>query len=200
MERMGFNEAAHRSHHFREFVVGFGRRGGNGGEFRVACGVIVHAPEMIAVGHRVNVPSRGRISRPWRGRSSSRNDFGAEERDYIGAFGEEEARDDFFGDGGTAENVAAFEDENLLASFGEIGSVDQAVVAAADDDCVVMLRHAVKLHTNPRMKEIAETGRARQFYWDGAIWVQGAGRRKKDLTQSSLRAEHRGHREGTFVN
>jgi hypothetical protein len=83
------------------------------------------------------------------------NDFGAEEGDYVGAFGEEEAGNDFFRDGGAAENVAAFEDENLFAGFGKIRGVDKAIVAAADDDCVVMLRHAVRLHTNSRMKDSA---------------------------------------------
>jgi hypothetical protein len=69
------------------------------------------------------------------------NDFGAEERDYVGTFGEEEAGDDFFGDSGAAEYVAAFEDENLFAGFGKVGGINQAVVAAANDDCVVTLRH-----------------------------------------------------------
>jgi len=105
------------------------------------------------------------------------NDFGTEEGDYIRAFGEQKAGDDFFGDGGAAENVAAFEDENFLAGFGEIGSVDQAVVAAADDDCVVMLRHAVKLHTNPHRKIFLRLEEQDSLLGWGN-WVQGAAARK----------------------
>ena len=75
--------------------------------------------------------------------------------------------------------MAALENENFFAGFGKIGSVDQAVVAAADDDCVVMLRHAVKLHTNPRMKEIAETGRARQFTGMGRLGTRGWKKERK---------------------
>jgi len=62
-----------------------------------------------------------------------------------------------------------------------------------------MLRHAVKLHTNPRMKEIAETWKSKTVYWDGAIGYKGLEEEEKDLTQSSLRAEHRGHREGRLL-
>ena len=43
------------------------------------------------------------------------------------------------GDRGAADEVAALEDEHLQAGLGEVGAVDQAVVAAADDDRVVRL-------------------------------------------------------------
>src|SRR5882762_9163734 len=135
--------------------------------FALRASVIVHAPEMIAVGHRGERAVERKDFEAMAGGIEFANDFGTEEGDYIRALGEQEAGDDFFSDGGTTENVAAFEDKNFFAGFGEIGSVDQAVMAAADDDCVVMLRHAVKLQTNPRMKEIAETGRARQFTGTG---------------------------------
>jgi len=78
-----------------------------------------------------------------RGRSSSPNDFRAEKRDNVRTFGKKKTGDDFFGDGGTAEDMAPFQDDDLLPCFGEICSVDQAVVAAADDDNVVVLPHSV---------------------------------------------------------
>jgi len=71
--------------------------------FALRAGVIVHAPEMIAVGHRGERAVEGKGFRGRGGEIEFANDFGAEERDYIGAFGEEEARDDFFGDGAPRE-------------------------------------------------------------------------------------------------
>ena len=69
----------------------------------------------------------------------------AEQGDYVGTFGEEEAGDDFFGDGGAAEDAAALEDNDFLPSFGQVGGVDQAIVTASDDDDVVELRHSLGL-------------------------------------------------------
>ena len=41
------------------------------------------------------------------------------------------------GDGGAADEVAPLEDQRPQAGLGEVGAVDEAVVAAADDDGVV---------------------------------------------------------------
>jgi hypothetical protein len=71
------------------------------------------------------------------------NDLGAEQRDDVGTFGEEEAWDNFFGDGGTAENAAALEDEHFFAGFGKVSGIDEAVVTASDDDYIVGLRHSL---------------------------------------------------------
>jgi hypothetical protein len=57
--------------------------------------------------------------------------------------GKKKAGNDFFGHGGAAEDVAAFENDNLLPCFGKVSGVDQAVVTAADDDNVVVLPHSV---------------------------------------------------------
>jgi len=73
------------------------------------------------------------------------NDFGAEERDYVRAFGEKEAGDDFFGNGGAAEDAAAFEDDHFFTGFGQVGGVDEAIVTASDDNDIVELRHALGL-------------------------------------------------------
>jgi len=73
------------------------------------------------------------------------NDFGAEERDYVRAFGEKEAWDDFFGDGGAAEHAAALQDDHFFPGFGQVGGVDEAIVTASDDNDIVELRHALRL-------------------------------------------------------
>jgi len=73
------------------------------------------------------------------------DDFGAEERDYVGTLGEEEAGDDFFGNSGAAEDAAAFEDDHFFPGFGQVGGVDEAIVTASDDDYIVELRHSLRL-------------------------------------------------------
>jgi hypothetical protein len=73
------------------------------------------------------------------------NNFGAEKRNHVGAFGKKEAWDDFFGDGGAAEHAAAFEDDHFFAGFGQVGGVDEAIVTASDDNDIVELRHALGL-------------------------------------------------------
>ena len=135
------HEAAHRDHGLAEFFVGFGVELGVALEFAARFAVIVHAPEIIAVGHgRDRAVERQNFQAVAR-EIEIANDFRAQQRDDVGKDGKFEAGDDFFGDGGAAENVAAFEDEDFLAGFGEIRRVHQAVVAAADHDDVVFLCH-----------------------------------------------------------
>ena len=47
----------------------------------------------------------------------------------------------FFGDGGAADDSAAFEDERLVAFFREIERGDERVVAAAENDDVALRGH-----------------------------------------------------------
>src|SRR5580765_2506349 len=44
--------------------------------------------------------------------------------------------------------MAAFEGEHLLPCFRQVGGIDEAVVAAADDDYIVMLCHAERLRSD----------------------------------------------------
>jgi len=136
-----FDEAAHLDHFLAEFVVGFGVEAGVADEFAAGFGVVVDAPEMVAIGHgRESAVERKDFEAVAR-EVEVANDFGAQKRDDVRADGELESGDDFFGDGGAAEDVAAFEDEDFFVGAGEIGRVGQAVVASADDDCVVGFGH-----------------------------------------------------------
>jgi len=65
------------------------------------------------------------------------DDLGPEEADDVGEDGELEAGEELLGDGRAADEVALLQNERLLAGAGQIGSGDQSVVAAADDDGVV---------------------------------------------------------------
>ncbi len=139
----GLHEAAHRRHHLREFVVGFGVETRMAADVADGFRVIVHAPEVVAAGHGGKGAVKRKNLEAVARKIEFADDFGAKERDNVRTFGEKKAGDDFFGDGGAAEHVATFEDDDLLPSFGEVGGVDQAVVAAADDDDVVVLTHSL---------------------------------------------------------
>jgi len=75
--RIGFTKRAHGCHALPNCLVGFGIRRGKWRRSRGESSVVVHAPQ---VNRRwamvINVPSRGEISRPWRGRSRSQINFG----------------------------------------------------------------------------------------------------------------------------
>src|SRR5207247_1869948 len=47
----GLHEAAHRSHHLGEFVVGLGVEAGMSADVADGFGVVVYAPQVIAAGH-----------------------------------------------------------------------------------------------------------------------------------------------------
>jgi len=59
----------------------------------------------------------------------------------MGKRGGLEARMKFLGDGTAADHFAAFEDEGLEATFGEIKSGDESVVTATDEDYALSERH-----------------------------------------------------------
>src|SRR5258708_18414590 len=111
-------------------------------------GMVVDAPKVIAAGHgREGAVEREDFKAVAR-EIEFANDLGAEKRDHVRTFRKKKTGDDFFGDGGATENMAAFQDDDLLPCFGEIRGVDQAVVAAADDDNVVVLTNSILLrHT-----------------------------------------------------
>ena len=135
------HEAAHRDHRLAEFFVGFGVELRVALDFAARFGVIVDAPEVIAVGHgRESAVERKNFEAVAR-EIEVANNFRAKKRDDVRKNGKFEAGNDFFGDGGAAENVAAFENEDFLPCFGEVSRIDEAVVAATDDNYVVALRH-----------------------------------------------------------
>ncbi len=135
------DEAAHLQHLLAEFVVGFGVAAGMADEFAARFGVIVDAPQIIAAGHGRERAVEGQNFEAVAWEVEIANNFRSEERNDVRANGKFEAGNDFFGDGGASEDVAAFEDENFFAGAGEIRRVHKAVVAAADDDYVVPLGH-----------------------------------------------------------
>ena len=124
-------------HGFAEFVVGFGVDAGVAGDLAMSLAVVVHAPQIIAAGHgREGAVERENFEAVAR-EVEVADDFRPQQRHHVGADGELEAGKDFFGAGGAAENVAAFEHQNFLSGTRQVGGVDEAVVASADYDYVV---------------------------------------------------------------
>ena len=134
------HEAAHLQHRLAELFVGLGVELGVAGDLAAGLAVIVDAPQVVAVGHGREGAVERQDLEAVAGQIEFANDFRPQQRDDVGADGELEARENFFGAGSAAEHVTALEYQDFLAGPGEIGGVDQAVVAAANDDGVVLSR------------------------------------------------------------
>ena len=68
------------------------------------------------------------------------DDLRPDEAEPVGEGGEAEPRMELFGDRGAADEVASLEDEGAKPGLREVGAIDEAIVAAADDDGVVLVR------------------------------------------------------------
>ena len=77
------------------------------------------------------------IFNPCAGKIEIADDFRSEQRNRVGGDGIAEARVKFLGDGGTADDVAAFEYQTFEAGLGQIERADEPVVTGADDDGVM---------------------------------------------------------------
>ena len=131
------HEAAHGLHGLAEFVVGFGVEFRVAGNLAVRLAMIVHAPQVVAAGHRRERAIERKDLEAVARQVEIADDLGSQQRHHVRAHRKLEPRKDFLGDGGAAEHMPSFEHENLLACFRKIRGVDQPVVAAADYDDVV---------------------------------------------------------------
>ena len=131
------HKPAHRLHRFAEFVVSFGVHARVAGNLAVRLAMIVHAPQIISAGHGRERAVERKNFQAVAGKIEVANNFRPQQRHDIRANRKFEAGKDLFGAGRAAEHVPPFEHENFLAGARQIGGVDEAVVAAADDDHVV---------------------------------------------------------------
>ena len=106
-------------------------------DFAMRLAVIVHAPQIVAAGHGRERAVERQNFQAMAGQIEIANDLRPQQRDYIGAHRELESGKDFFGDGGAAEHVTALEHQNFFAGARQVSGVGEAVMASADDDCVV---------------------------------------------------------------
>ena len=135
------DEAAHVGHGLAVLVVGLGVDLRVAGDLAAGLGVVVDAPEVVAVEHRREGAVEREDLEAVARQVEVPDDLGPQERDDVGADRELEAGEDLLGHRRAAEDVAPLEDEDLLAGAREVGGVDQAVVAASDDDDVVLRAH-----------------------------------------------------------
>src|SRR5688500_3201957 len=100
-------------------------------------GVVVHAPQVVAVRHR------GERAVEWKDLEAAAcqielaDDLGPEQRHDVRADGKPEAGKYFFGDRGAAQYVTPFENQHLPPGARQVGRGGQPVVAAANDDRVI---------------------------------------------------------------
>ena len=100
--------------------------------------VIVDAPQVIAVRHRREGAVERQDLEAVARQIEIADDLRPQQRHDVRADREAEAGEHLFGHRGAAEDVAALEHEHLPPGAGEIGRRCQAVVAAADDDRVIL--------------------------------------------------------------
>src|SRR5271156_987620 len=110
-------------------------------ELAARFGMIVHAPEIISAGHGRHGAVERENFQAVAGEIEIVNNFGAQERNDVGENRKFEAGNDFFGYRSATQNVAALEHQDFFAGAGKIGRVDKAIVATADYNDIVTLRH-----------------------------------------------------------
>ena len=108
-------------------------------DFAARAGVIVDAPEIIAVGHRreraVERKNFETVSR----QIKLANDLGTQQGNNVRADGKLEARKHFFGHRRAAEHMTALEHQNFFSGARKISGINQTVMSAANHDDVVFV-------------------------------------------------------------
>ncbi len=107
------------------------------GNLAVGLAVVVHPPQVIAVGHGREGAVERQDFQAMAGKIEIADNLRPQQRDHVGAHRELESGEDFFGDGGPAEHVPALQHQHFLSGARQIGGVDEAVVASADHDHIV---------------------------------------------------------------
>ena len=133
----GLHEARHLDHRPAVLVVGLRVHSRVPGDLAKCAGVVVHAPEVIAAGHRRERAVKRQDLQAVPRQVELADDLGPQQRHDVRAHREPEAGDDLLGDCRAAEHVPPLEDEHLSARAGHVGGVHEPVVPAAEDDAVV---------------------------------------------------------------
>ena len=122
------------------YAVGVG--GGDAADFVGGAVVVVPAEQVVAVGEGLEAGGFEVVDvEAVVAEFEVVDDLILEHVADVGAAGDAEVWEELFGDAGAADEVAPFEDEGLDAGLGEVVGGDEAVVAAADDDCGVTVGH-----------------------------------------------------------
>src|SRR5436190_7246109 len=106
--------------------------------------MIVDAPEVIAIRHRRERAVEWKNLKTVPRQIEFANNFRAEQGDDIGANRKLEAGKNLLGDRRAAEHMTPLKHQHTLARARQISRIHQAVVAAADDDDVVVRFHVAQ--------------------------------------------------------
>jgi hypothetical protein len=115
------------------------------GDLAAGLVVIVDPPEVVAVRERRERAVERQELHAVAGQVELADDLRPEQRHDVGTDRELVARKHLFGDRGTADEMAALEDDHLASRAREIRSARQSVVPAPDHDRVVHVRHGKSL-------------------------------------------------------
>ncbi|MBA7693387.1 hypothetical protein ES703_101968 [subsurface metagenome] len=99
------------------------------------------ADEAVAVVHRQEGVIDGLELQAVFGKFEFPRDFGAQQADHVGTDRVGKSRVDLIGNRCTTQNVPSLQHQNLAPRLGEVGRTRQAVVSAADNDCIILLTH-----------------------------------------------------------
>src|SRR6266481_5084594 len=100
-------------------------------------GVIVHAPQIVAIRHRGECSIKREDLHPVPGQIQFSNDLRTEKGHDVRRDGEFESRKNFFGDRRAAEHMPALADQNVLACSRQVCGVNKTVMSATDHNDIV---------------------------------------------------------------
>ena len=118
-------------------VVGVGVVLAVAGDLLLVLAVVLAQPQVVAVLHRAEGGRHQERHEAVLGQLEVLDDVRPEQAQRVREGREPEARAELLGDRRAADEVAALEDQRPEPGLGQVGAVDQAVVAATDDDRVV---------------------------------------------------------------
>ena len=149
------DEAALPRHVARIAVVGFGIPRREAREFAAMGVVVAVVGEIVAVAREDRAALVGDHLQSEARQLEIAHDLGPEQRADIGAVGIEKARRQRAADRRAADPVVLLDDQHVEAGALQIAGVDQAVVAAADDDRVPVLHRACRRFPSPQISHEA---------------------------------------------
>ena len=135
-DRLG--EAAHLDHRPAVLVVGFRIETRMPRDFAAGLVVIVDTPQVVAARHRRERAVERQQLHAVAGQVEVADDLRPQQRHHVRRHRELEAGEHLFGDRRATEHVTTLEHEHLASCARQVGRTGQAVVAAADDDRVIL--------------------------------------------------------------
>ena len=136
-----FDRPRHEEERAAVVVVGLGVADREAGDFAPGAVVVGVAVEAVPVGQRGESALERQDGKPVAGQVELADDLRAHQAHHVREHAVAEAREDLFGDGGAADERSRLQHADIQTGTRQVGRMDEAVVAAADYDDVVLLRH-----------------------------------------------------------